>query len=51
MILITSDPITASLQHWKAGGRRGIWFKVNLKDADWVPILARVRRGLVDLIC
>lgn len=31
-----------SLQHWIEANRRGIWFKVHLKDASWVPILAKV---------
>ncbi|CAK1547155.1 unnamed protein product [Leptosia nina] len=29
-----------SLTHWNNEKRRCIWFKVNIKDAAWVPILA-----------
>ncbi|XP_063361694.1 uncharacterized protein LOC134650692 [Cydia amplana] len=29
-----------SLRQWAEEGKRCIWFKVNIKDAAWVPILA-----------
>jgi len=33
---------TASLKQWTEKNFRGIWFKVTLEHADWVPILAKV---------
>ncbi|XP_023723732.1 nudix hydrolase 2 isoform X2 [Cryptotermes secundus] len=32
--------LEASLKHWTVKSFRGIWFKVTLEHADWVPILA-----------
>ncbi|KPJ02780.1 PREDICTED: nudix hydrolase 8-like [Papilio xuthus] len=32
--------LTESLQKWDSEGRRCIWFKINIKDAAWIPILA-----------
>jgi hypothetical protein len=31
-----------SLNYWTENKKRGIWFKVRHKNADWVPILAKV---------
>ncbi|XP_076038269.1 uncharacterized protein LOC143023567 isoform X2 [Oratosquilla oratoria] len=33
--------LKASLSHWKELKIRGVWFKVNLKQADWVPVLSK----------
>jgi len=33
--------LKGSLEHWTTLNRRGIWFKVHLKDAAWVPVLAK----------
>lgn len=33
--------ILDSLKEWSEKGRRGIWFRVNLEQSDWVPILAK----------
>ncbi|XP_019872061.1 uncharacterized protein LOC109600357 isoform X2 [Aethina tumida] len=30
-----------SLNTWRKEGKRGIWFKVNLAQSDWVPVLAK----------
>ncbi|XP_014667262.1 PREDICTED: nudix hydrolase 8-like [Priapulus caudatus] len=35
------EKLEASLTGWKAAGRRGIWFKIHLKDAALVPICAK----------
>jgi len=31
----------ASLKQWTEKNFRGIWFKVTLEYADWVPVLAK----------
>ncbi|XP_021920633.1 nudix hydrolase 8 isoform X4 [Zootermopsis nevadensis] len=33
--------LEASLKHWTEKSFRGIWFKVTLEYADWVPFLAK----------
>ncbi|KOB68700.1 Nudix hydrolase 8 [Operophtera brumata] len=33
--------LAESLQKWKNENKRCIWFKVNIKDANWVPFLAK----------
>ncbi|CAG2069174.1 unnamed protein product, partial [Timema podura] len=35
--------LEASLTAWKEKKVRGLWFKVALEDASWVPSLAKVR--------
>ncbi|KAM3964586.1 uncharacterized protein ACR2FA_001555 [Aphomia sociella] len=35
------NQLSASLSKWSAEQRRCIWFKVNIKDAEWVPLLAK----------
>lgn len=34
--------ISESLQKWKNENLRCVWFKVHIKDAAWVPLLAAV---------
>ncbi|XP_046401846.1 nudix hydrolase 8 isoform X2 [Ischnura elegans] len=36
-----SSTLTESLSEWKENSVRGVWFKVFLNDAEWVPILAQ----------
>nr|XP_023020147.1 nudix hydrolase 2 isoform X1 [Leptinotarsa decemlineata]XP_023020148.1 nudix hydrolase 2 isoform X1 [Leptinotarsa decemlineata]XP_023020149.1 nudix hydrolase 2 isoform X1 [Leptinotarsa decemlineata] len=36
-----SRKLEDSLEFWKQNGKRGLWFKVNLKHTDWVPVLAK----------
>lgn len=33
--------LETSLAHWIESRKRGIWFRVNLQDAEWIPILAQ----------
>ncbi|XP_013199884.1 uncharacterized protein LOC106142607 [Amyelois transitella] len=33
--------LTESLKKWEEEEKRCIWFKVNIRNAEWVPILAR----------
>ncbi|XP_069691273.1 uncharacterized protein [Periplaneta americana] len=33
--------LEASLIHWAEKNVRGVWFKVTLEHADWVPVLAK----------
>ncbi|XP_049868922.1 uncharacterized protein LOC126368806 [Pectinophora gossypiella] len=33
--------LTDSLNRWRNEGRRCIWFKVNIKDAEHIPVLAK----------
>ncbi|KAG8230893.1 hypothetical protein J437_LFUL002924 [Ladona fulva] len=33
--------LSESMNRWKTNNVRGVWFKVFLKHADWVPILAQ----------
>ncbi|CAH0564755.1 unnamed protein product [Brassicogethes aeneus] len=35
------EKLEVSLTTWKCSGKRGIWFKVNLAQSDWVPVLAK----------
>lgn len=35
------EVLQASLSHWKEEKVRGVWFKVDLQHADWVPVLAK----------
>lgn len=35
------DTLQASLQRWSELKMRAVWFKVDLKHSDWVPILAK----------
>ena len=35
--------ITASIDHWRREGIRGLWAKIALKHASLVPICAKVR--------
>lgn len=35
-----SDQLHRSLRKWSEEKKRCVWFKVNIKDASWVPILA-----------
>lgn len=30
-----------SLDYWKENHKRGIWFRVNLSESDWIPVLAK----------
>lgn len=34
--------LLASLSHWAKEKIRGVWFRVHLQNAEWVPILAKV---------
>ncbi|PSN46311.1 Nudix hydrolase 8 [Blattella germanica] len=33
--------LEASLEHWKDKNCRGVWFRVALEHAEWVPVLAK----------
>lgn len=33
--------LETSLAHWLETRKRGIWFRVNLQDSEWIPILAQ----------
>ncbi|XP_077295004.1 uncharacterized protein LOC143917385 [Arctopsyche grandis] len=35
------NKLKESLAAWITAGRRGIWFKIHVKDSDWVPELAK----------
>uniref|UniRef100_A0A1Y1LNX9 Pre-nudix hydrolase domain-containing protein n=1 Tax=Photinus pyralis TaxID=7054 RepID=A0A1Y1LNX9_PHOPY len=35
-----------SMKVWETSKKRGIWFKVDIQQSDWVPILAKVCRSL-----
>ncbi|CAH2037556.1 unnamed protein product, partial [Iphiclides podalirius] len=35
------NQLTDSLKKWESQGRRCIWFKIDIKDAGWVPALAK----------
>lgn len=37
------DFVSDSLEKWFEEKKRAVWFKVNIKDAAWVPILANVK--------
>lgn len=41
---LTYFKFSASIEKWSSEGRRCIWFKINIKDSAYVPILADVSK-------
>lgn len=42
LIFIQLKIFVASLQEWMKNAVRGVWFKVNLGNSSYIPILVKV---------
>ncbi|KAK9509124.1 hypothetical protein O3M35_006509 [Rhynocoris fuscipes] len=46
--------LKASLKEWEESGRRAVWFKVNISQAEWIPVLAehgfRIHNGVGETV-
>uniref|UniRef100_R4G3B8 Putative nudix hydrolase fgf-2 n=3 Tax=Rhodnius TaxID=13248 RepID=R4G3B8_RHOPR len=49
-----TEKLKASLDKWEQNRRRAIWFKVNISQVQWIPVLAehgfRIHNGVGDVI-
>uniref|UniRef100_A0A0V0GEE6 Putative nudix hydrolase fgf-2 n=1 Tax=Triatoma dimidiata TaxID=72491 RepID=A0A0V0GEE6_TRIDM len=49
-----TEKLKASLSNWEQNRRRAIWFKVNISQVQWIPVLAehgfRIHNGVGDVI-